>query len=581
MSTLFPHLLLPGDDSRLDEVSTSLSKLNDICELYTISDDKRELLSGLHAGFWQTLVGFTPLCISSDNVEEFVIPDYFKKWLVYGYISKTICPLGESIIDEQQKVLNDVQRQTSTEYVIMYVDEWIQSVYQKIIKKEYKEQCLKKLVLEKRKLANYPASLESSRERRAEFLKQYPEAQDAVEVSCCIERLLPEYGEIKDKIDHSQLITQEERSRFVDLKNEIDRLRELRKKRCRMVSDLIPVDDLTKLDVFVENTLAKKGELERNVLAAQARVEEDATWRKSMSASVCREMLREEMRRLRVMIELAARRSRIKPNSVLAETDSLVTPWVIIEAIEEILDVDPTLAQKTRKKGKSFPRILCVPVMGDGLFDFENNLLIVPLQAPRSIVQSVATALIEYHLDTDEDNELRNNYLKLKKNSGVHSTIQLRERLVRDYVAWVTLEAKGRQVLDKETKEWFITYIAPPTFALKHSRRLGDFSSFDAPGLITLYEKQLADNPRDFDTAFRLGIVAWRIEEYQKSSNAFLTAARLAPQDRDACYNAAISCYKVNDLQGAVHYWQEYLRIDKASFWMLRVQNFLREVRSQ
>jgi len=53
----------------------------------------------------------------------------------------------------------------------------------------------------------------------------------------------------------------------------------------------------------------------------------------------------------------------------------------------------------------------------------------------------------------------------------------------------------------------------------------------------------------------------------------------LRPESMDACYNAALSNFRLGQKQKAIEYWRQYLRLDRSSFWQLRVQKFLSTVR--
>jgi len=188
--------------------------------------------------------------------------------------------------------------------------------------------------------------------------------------------------------------------------------------------------------------------------------------------------------------------------------------------------------------------------------------------------------LIEFHLDSASSTRFRDSYLRLKKNQNVNSSIQLRDNIVKDYIGWVTLEAKGYQVLDQEARTWFVEQVAPPMFALKHPRTLSMETRpvGEVHALLEEYELQEDKEEDSFDRMFRLGIGYWRVRQYIKANYMFMRASFLDPKSKDACYDAALSCFKTGQKTKAREFWQAYLEIDKASFWTVRVQKFLATV---
>lgn len=201
------------------------------------------------------------------------------------------------------------------------------------------------------------------------------------------------------------------------------------------------------------------------------------------------------------------------------------------------------------------------------------------MSALHGLTQAVATALIEYHLESESGNTFKESYLKLREGEGIYSSIKLRERMLRDYIAWVTLEAKGYQVLDQKTKQWFLENLAPTMFSLKFQRRLGDFTVAEGHEIIKAHEAHQPDDPKEYTEELRVGIAYWRIGLYEQANQAFSVALNINPESQDACYNVALSCFKLGLKQKAIEYWRAYLRLDKMSFWTVRVQKFLSTVR--
>jgi len=573
MSQNYPNLLI-SDAVFTKEAARTLKKMDNLCSDYVSTDENKEILDSLHSLYWQFLMDIIPSFIMEETKESFSIGADYEIFVNYGIISERLCPQYERCIKRKENIPED-QKYIYKKYKVIKLSDWIKRIHDRNIKTEYKNRLMRRLNNAEDALTQYPERLKNTFSQRDEFLEKYPLASEVVEISEQIDARLPGYNEIKEKIELSQRITVEERTKFVRLTEEICNLRDSRAREQQAISDKVPQSEMMRLDREIESIITLKGILEKELVNANNAVKGDQAWRDDISLGMCREMLRDELRRTRMLIELAARRSHVRPLSVFIENTALPQAEDIVDAIESILEVDPKLLSKRADAREKFPTILVVPIFGDGIYDFDKNIMFIPLRSPKGLTQAVATALIEYHLETESGSAFKQSYIALRKDEGIHSSIQLRERMLRDYIAWVTLEANGYQVMDKKTKQWFIENVAPSTFSLKHPRRLGDFLIAEAHELIAHYEEREPSQPRVFKDELRVGIAYWKTGQYLKANQAFINAFNLDTSSQDACYNAALSSFKNGFKQKAIEYWRAYLRLDKMSFWTVRVQTFL------
>ncbi|MBU1863457.1 MAG: tetratricopeptide repeat protein [Candidatus Omnitrophica bacterium] len=579
MQFTFDHLLFPETDLPLS-VYELLQQIDKLCALYHTIEDKKELVSKLHSLYWQSIVTIVPSLFIDEKIKgQYSIPPEYHNWLNFGCVSATLCPSYKSLIKPQEEEISENIKEVFDEYTVIYVHEWLEKMHDRDIRVEHQQLCNKKLQIAQEDLDNYPSLLENSLARRDDFLRRHQKAYDVINICKQIDARMPDYYFIKNKIECSQRITPEQKKHYVQLYDEINNLQALRDKAQYIISDTVPQSEMAQLDQEIDTTMQLKIKLERNLENAQAAVDQDKGWRESNTASTFREFLREEVRRVRTLTELAARRTHIRPCSILLEGQPIVTPAQVVSAIEEILEVDPTLFSKKRKKQTKFPTIFLIPIYSDGIYDYENNALLIPIRSPRGLLQSVAAALIEFHLESETGRQFRDSYEQLRKGEGIFSTIKLRERMLRDYIEWVTLEAKGYQVLEKDTRKWFYENVAPPRLSLKHPRRLGQRSMPEFLEYIEQNKQYLENEIKDFDVYFSLGIALWHQENFTDAHRAFVKAFELQPQSDNACYNAALSAFKTQQKEKASEYFKAYLRIDRSSFWVVRVQLFLNELR--
>lgn len=577
MDRTYKHLLIDTKDLP-KEADDILSKMDVLCKECAEVENPKEIIDSLHSSFWQSLTTILVSYITEETKENFIIPKSLERWVNFGLISDVVCPDHEKVVCLDKEIPAD-KKDVYAEYKVFYLSDWLKKLYDHDLRLEKKQKLETDVKKAKKALEDYPASLERCMRRRDDFLSRFPEAKTVNEISHKIDTCLPEFSYIKDKIDHSKRVTTQERIRYVQLTEEITKLREWRAKEQQAISSKVPQHQMMRLDREIESIIMMKPDLQKRLDGAKKVLQDDLDWRDSITISNCREMLRESIRRVRTMSDLAARRSRGKPCSIMRHGGKIPSAVDIADAIENVLEIDPTLFTGTGGRHAKFPLILVVPAFGDGVFDFEFNVLMIPIFNSGGLLRSIATALIEFKLDSPVGNRFRESYLRLNKNKGVKSSMQVRDRLVKDYLDWVVKEANGYQVMDAETRKWFIETVAPSMFALKHPRRIGEFAAADAPTLIEEYDKRIEANPDDFDAHFRLGVVCWRIGNYAKASIAFRHAVELNSESADACYNAGMGAFKTGQKQKAINYWRKYLRVDKMSFWTTRVQKFLSTIR--
>ncbi len=151
--------------------------------------------------------------------------------------------------------------------------------------------------------------------------------------------------------------------------------------------------------------------------------------------------------------------------SMPLEERELVTPDKAYEALGKIEEYDPNLFNNRGVKRKGKPEIYIVPGIGEGIYDWEGNRLMIPIMHTRGILPSVASAVVLYRVDIDQsynDREMILSYKNdIKEHKKVKSMIKLRQQLIKDYLLWVTKEAMGLPLMEKANREWFEYRIGP------------------------------------------------------------------------------------------------------------------------
>jgi len=183
--------------------------------------------------------------------------------------------------------------------------------------------------------------------------------------------------------------------------------------------------------------------IERAVVADEAvfrkvgEIEKLSKEQRAMSPAEIDAGITKELDYLKEVVKLAARRQHTEQCPFLRPGSKPFTAQVVTDSLSRVLEFDPMLMRNDRVNLFGKPSVLLVPGCGNGMYDWKNNLLILPLVPPGGAhMASVAAAFIEYRLDVDEDHRLMNAYSALPDQKGIRSQVTIRENLTRDYVRY-------------------------------------------------------------------------------------------------------------------------------------------------
>jgi tetratricopeptide (TPR) repeat protein len=181
-----------------------------------------------------------------------------------------------------------------------------------------------------------------------------------------------------------------------------------------------------------------------------------------MHPSEIENRLTEEIEYVRDLVKLSAKRMGLEPFPLIRPEDKLFSLSVLAKNLNQITEFDPRIFKNDRVPLFGRPYVLLVPGTGNAIFDWKNNCIIMPTISPGgNFMGSLATGIIEYRLDVDEDKVMLTSYNQLPDLKTIRSIIQIKARLVKEYIIWMTSEYNGYRILSKESKNWFEYEIGP------------------------------------------------------------------------------------------------------------------------
>jgi hypothetical protein len=293
-------------------------------------------------------------------------------------------------------------------------------------------------------------------------------------------------------------------------------------------------------------------------------------------------MLR-EIEYVRDLVMLCARRLKMSSCSVVRPKEPCFTLKELHQCLDHILQFDPKIFRNDRVNFFGKPSLLLIPGNGNALYDWKNNRFLVPLMPPAGgFMGSIATAIIEYRLDVDEEKNLVNSYSKLPHLKKVRSIIQIKNTLIKDYLTWMTGEARGYKLLPRETRMWFEHEIAPSKNEIYCPPDLQQFmlSADEFKTALQNIESRLApkleESPKE--DLWRAAILNYQQGKFERAFECIKTFVGKDEKDAFGQYNLGVVAMKVSRKQEAAKAFNDFAALQPQSWWTNVVRDHLRRL---
>jgi len=255
------------------------------------------------------------------------------------------------------------------------------------------------------------------------------------------------------------------------------------------------------------------------------------------------------------------------------------------ECLDRIIEFDPLLFKNDRVAIFGKPGVLIVPGNGNSLYDWKNNRLLVPLVPPGgNFMASIATGMIEYRLDVDEDKRMLNSYNQIPAHKKIRSMFQLRNNLMKDYVIWMTSEYKGYRILEKEKKDWFEHEIAPPKMDIFTPFEYQQFNitSSEFKKLMDSLDIKLSGDLSKCknDELWSGSIVFYQQGKFQRAMEMLNALIQKDPENLMAYYNCGHIAMKCMNKSQAINSFTEYCNRNPQSWWTRVAREHLRRLQA-
>jgi tetratricopeptide (TPR) repeat protein len=287
---------------------------------------------------------------------------------------------------------------------------------------------------------------------------------------------------------------------------------------------------------------------------------------------------------MRDLVKLSAKRLHLESRPFIRQDDACFTRVELSSCLDRILEFDPGIFHNDRVPLFGKPSLLLIPGIGNSMYDWKNNVIIVPTLPPSgNFMASVACGMIEYRLDTDEDKRLLTSYSELPQYAGARSMFHLKAELTKDYIAWMTSEFKGYKILAREVRKWFEHEIAPNKTEIYTPPQFAQFelSTTEFNKRFDAVEDRLSKNiqqapPEDLWAG---SILNYQRGNFQRTLDLLTALIAKNPAHEKALYNLGVASMKLMHKQDAIRFFSDYAKVNPQSWWTGVAMDHVRRLR--
>jgi tetratricopeptide (TPR) repeat protein len=343
------------------------------------------------------------------------------------------------------------------------------------------------------------------------------------------------------------------------------------------------ITEVHKIQERIFETLSSIIEIELNIEKIKNDISAIDRMKHEVSPAEIEARLRKEIEYMRDLSKLAAMRMKIAPCPVITVEQKIFSFQKIKECFDRIQEFDPEVFHNDRVPICGKPGVLLLPGTGSAIFDWKNNMLIVPLVIPgNNPMASIATGIIDYRMDVDEDRTLIASYNQIAERKGIRSSVDLRSALTKDYITWMTSEYNGFRVLAKGIKDWFEHAIAPSKNEIYTPPEYQTFvltpADFEAQFKALEEQAQQDLSTVNDATLWKGSILYYQKGCFEKAIDYLKVLVARNPDFGMGWYNAGVIAMKLMRKPEAVQFLNEYANRYPQTWWARIARDHLRRL---
>jgi tetratricopeptide (TPR) repeat protein len=467
---------------------------------------------------------------------------------------------------------------------------WLSRLLEKVLQGDKKDQLSKAIELAKiqmRKSQNDISTLQQDRKQQLQQLLQAsPSGQNYTSFLGKVEeidQMLQDSLKMKKAIARGTFFTVPQKREYFDKEKLLQKQQGWYNSLLDSIQNREAIYEVKKLNDQIINLLEQTLDIDTCITKTTNELQEINKQQQEMSVLEVVSRIRSELEHIRDLAKLSSKRLNIECSPLITEESKHFTLKTISECFDRIIEFDPNVFHNDRVALFGKPQILIVPGFGNAIFDWKNNQILVPLIYPGSNpIASIASGMIEYRLDTDEDKKLLESYSQLPEICKIRSNIQLKAEITKDYITWMTSEYLGYRILRKNCKTWFEHEIAPnknEIFTPSHCKPF----ELGKDGFQKLFQSIDSKINNDINTCNDYELWTGSALYYQKGNyEQSLTLLLLIKDPKYAnymvYYNIGQTASKLMKRQEAIDGYSEFIKRNSQGWWSRVAQEHVRRL---
>ena len=452
---------VPVESDELVDEATIL----EFIEKFKKEPDNRDILTELNNLYWDLIIGTIQKKMPKVKETTVEFDETERKLINFGLLDEKFLPNNSEVLPQ---IAEDAGFQPSEEQDLRYM--YIEDIVQDVYKEAFGFNALGKLLEQRKVLENDVKSIQERMgvltKGRLDLINSFPNGNAAAAFAQKLDALVKAMSVMDRMMKAGRQLSSQQRGQIVTFKNNKNALTTQLSNFFTAIKGRVNEDQVKQFRDFGDEYEKKCMEdliAQEKLAAHEEKIKEHQAMMKGITLKTKETTYKNEIVRLKKYVVLTAKKCKVEPIAVLVGTREIATRTRVSEIIDLFLadNVDSHIfdpkQQRIRKLGK--PSILLLPGSGVAVYDWEKHMLLVPLNPPKTLEESLANAFVEFHWDMDEDKSMRESYGEIKIYKKLSIT-KLKIQLAKDYITWATKESKGWKMLDKEVRGWFMTKIA-------------------------------------------------------------------------------------------------------------------------
>lgn len=267
------------------------------------------------------------------------------------------------------------------------------------------------------------------------------------------------------------------------------------------------------------------------------------------------QFVKHELKRLRSLLMIGGMEAKMPYTSpLIQETRGSITKVSVGRIMETVYECDPHIPESLS--------IVIVPYTGSGFFEWDKNVLILPVVPAATPEEAIVRACANYRILTDNlehNGELKRQYEKAMEKGS------FKERFIKDYQLWATRVSKGHSgVFNEKRLDFFMKFVGPTQETLFAGSK---YLNLPRGQVRKVAKELLATDDKNQEQNHELAICFWLLEEKKQALKFMEEALYGGMPSPKMLLGLAVLYIEKGDFKTAKRYCQNLLKGYKSTLF--------------